>query len=284
MTTDFNPLDHPEADHSAAGGPAVGGPEAERREAGGPVSRVRLADGRTAWLLTGHADVVRVLNDPRFSRAAAVLPAPRATPDVAIRSSPDALINMDPPRHTAVRRLITAGLPRRVRAIRPRLARTATRLLAGIAADGPPADFVARYALPLPTIAICDLLGVPEEDHHLFHAWARVRYLDAEHTAEQATEAFDRLRDHLSAIIARRRAEPAEDLVSDIVRASEQPSEGELLTNLLAFVIAGHNNSATLLATGLLTLCRHPAQLGLLRRRPELLPGAVEETLRHTRF
>ncbi|WP_156051910.1 cytochrome P450 [Allokutzneria albata] len=238
---------------------------------------MRLPSGRTAWLVTRYADIRQVLDDYRFSRAEAVdPPPPGATPDVLIRSSPDVLINMDPPRHTSVRRQITGDLPPTARRAEPDITTEVDRLLDELAEHGPPADFVARFAVSLPTTAICALLGVPRADHGLFHQWAAARYFAADASAE-----FRELDAYLRA--AARRPHRG-GLIGAIASLGARPTEEELVGNLLAFVIAGHNNLATLLGTTVLALCRLPERLDRLAREPALAPAATEELLRHTRF
>ncbi|MER6796391.1 cytochrome P450, partial [Amycolatopsis mediterranei] len=146
-----------------------------------PISRVRIWDGSTPWLLTRYADVRAVLADRRFSvdPARPGYPA-RGAAGRGRRTGRGSFISMDGPEHTRLRRmLISEFTVRRVEALRPAIERTATELLDELTAGPQPADLVARYALPLPSIVISELLGVPYEDHAFFEDRARAMLDDA---------------------------------------------------------------------------------------------------------
>lgn len=138
------------------------------------LARVRTAYGDEAWLATRYADVKTVLSDPRFSMADAVHgDRPRTR---ALARVDGGLLALDPPGHTRLRRLVAKDFSaRRIGRLRGRVERLAEELLDRIVAAGPPADLVRQFAIPLPTTLVCELLGVPGQDHHRFWSWAESR-------------------------------------------------------------------------------------------------------------
>jgi cytochrome P450 len=251
-----------------------------------PVARVQLADGTPVWVALGHESVRRVLTNPRFSRAATVAPgSPTITPAV---DRPDTMISMDPPEHTRLRRLVagaftTRGMEQR----RPRIQEIADGLLDAVAAQGPPADLLARFAFPLPIAVLCDLLGVPYEDVDRVREWSEITQSIDIHPREEVARAAEALRAYVMGLIAAKRGRPGHDLLTTLIQARDQGdrlTEAELVQQTIGILIAGHDTTANQLAVSLLTLFRHPDQLALLRARPELVPGAVEELLRFTRL
>jgi cytochrome P450 len=151
-------------------------------------------------------------------------------------------------------------------------------------------EVVADLAFPFPVLIICELLGVPVEDAERFKEWsaAAVRGLDPEFTMttevlEQIRASFDSAHDYLSELIAVRRSQPGEDLLSSLIEVEERGdrlSQAELVVTLWLLLIAGHETTVNLIANGALAFARHPDQLALLRSDPSLLRGAVEEVLR----
>ncbi|MFG2092090.1 cytochrome P450 [Streptomyces sp. NPDC048612] len=255
----------------------------------GPVHRITGTDGNPAWLVTRYDDVRRALADPRLSldkRHA----APTGYRGFALPPALDAnLLNMDPPDHTRVRRLVVkAFTPGRVEALRAPVRRTADALLDAMAERGH-ADLIADYAEPLPIAVICDLLGVPERDRRDFRAWSDALLSPDPSRPELMKEAIGAMLEFYTGLIAAKRAEPGEDLLSDLtaVRAEEAPGEeGDRLTEdeltSLAFLIlfAGYETAVHLIGNGVLTLFDHPERLAQLQRDPAELPTAVEEFLR----
>ncbi|MGW3007845.1 cytochrome P450 family protein [Streptomyces sp. NPDC001219] len=255
----------------------------------GPVHRITGTDGNPAWLVTRYDDVRRALADPRLSldkRHA----APTGYRGFALPPALDAnLLNMDPPDHTRVRRLVAkAFTPGRVEALRAPVRRTADALLDAMAERGR-ADLIADYAEPLPIAVICDLLGIPERDRRDFRAWSDALLSPDPSRPELMKEAIGAMLEFYTGLIAAKRAEPGEDLLSDLiaVRAEEAPGEeGDRLTEdeltSLAFLIlfAGYETAVHLIGNGVLTLFDHPERLAQLQRDPAELPTAVEEFLR----
>ncbi|MFF5672570.1 cytochrome P450 [Streptomyces hygroscopicus] len=248
------------------------------------VSRVTLWDGRTAWLVSRHEEVRQALRDPRLSADVRHPSYPFFSQgQVATRTMLESFLRMDPPEHDRHRRMLTAEFrAARVEAMRPGVQKTVDRLLDEMVAAGPPADFVTAFALPLPSLVICRLLGVPYADHGFFQRCSAVAF-DRESTAEEIRASREELTDYLARLVASKAERPTDDLISRLV--VDQEATGNLtrrqVVNLgLLLLVAGHETTANMTALSVLSLLRHPGQLALLRERPELIPGAVEELLR----
>lgn len=247
-----------------------------------PVAQVTLPSGDPAWLVTRYSDVRKVLSDQRFSREAITAPdAPRVLP---IARGSKSIFVMDPPEHSRLRRLVSKAFSaRRIEALRPRVQEITDGLIGGMAAEAPPADLVAGLAQPLPITVICEMLGVPYEDVGEFRAWTDLMLSFDRGRQDEIVEAKKSLAVYLTRLIAAKRAEPTEDLLTVLIQAQEA---GDRLTDeeLLAFgytlLGAGYHATTSELAHGVLRLLRHPEQLERLRADAELLPGAVEELLR----
>ncbi|MFC9997127.1 cytochrome P450 [Nocardia sp. NPDC127526] len=252
-----------------------------------PVARIRLPYGGEGWLVTRYDDVRLVLADPRFSRAATVdrEDLPRSTPEPP---RGDSLLSMDPPEHTRLRKLVAKAFTgRRVQLLRPRAQQIVDSLLAAIERSGPPADLVQQFALPLPVTVICEMLGVPTEQQHRFREFSDAILSTTAYTRAQIIEARIGLETYLAELISQRRAEPRDDLLSALVAArdnDDQLSELELVNLGVGLLIAGHETTANQIANFTYVLLTAPEQWELLQRNPELVPGAVEELLRHVQL
>jgi cytochrome P450 len=253
----------------------------------GPVARVRLWDGSTPWLVTRHADTRAIFADPRVSADARRAGYPHISAGAhARRTRAPSFIGMDDPDHARLRRMVTGTFAiRRVDALRPSIQRIVDEHIDALLAGPRPVDLVQAFALPVPSLVICHLLGVPYADHEFFQRHARV-LVSRDQTVEQVIAAHDELTEYLDGVIADKLAEPADDLLSRLAR--EQVATGELsrreaaLTALL-LLIAGHETTANMIALGTLALLEHPDQLAVLRDSddPALIAGAVEELLRY---
>ncbi|MEU5527633.1 cytochrome P450 [Micromonospora chersina] len=253
---------------------------AELREQ--PLVRVQLPYGEPAWLATRHADVKTVLGDPRFSRAASV---GRDEPRNTQRQQETGILSMDPPEHTRLRRLVAkAFTARRVEELRPRTRAVADELVDGLLAAGPPADLVAHLATPLPIRVICDLLGVPVSDQDRFHTWSEAIVSTTSLDPGLAQEYIDNLLAYMGGLVAQRRVEPADDLLSAMVRARDEHAdrltEEEMVTLAAGLLAAGHETTVTQIPNMVYVLLTTPGAWDTLRERPELVPVAVEELMR----
>ncbi|MEV0758875.1 cytochrome P450 [Nocardia sp. NPDC050435] len=252
-----------------------------------PVARIRLPYGGDGWLITRYDDVRLVLADQRFSRALAVdrEDVPRATPEPP---RGDSLLSMDPPEHTRLRKLVAKAFTgRRVQALRPRAQQIVDGLLDAIEETGPPADLVRHFALPLPVTLICEMLGVPTEQQHRFRDFSDAILSTTAYTRPQIAAARAGLEGYLAELIAQRRAEPADDLLSALVSARDDDdrlSEKELVNLGVGILIAGHETTANQIANFTYVLLTEPGHWDLLRHNPDQVPAAVEELLRHVQL
>lgn len=253
-----------------------------RQEA--PVCQVTLPSGDLAWLATRYDDVRAILADPRFSREAITGPgAPRVLP---IARGSKSIFVMDPPDHTRLRQLIgKAFAPRRIEQLRPRIEAVSAELVDRMLAAGPPADLVAGLAQPLPITVICELLGVPYADVSRFRTWTDLM-LSFDPTAQEAiTEAREQLSKYLTGLIAAKRREPADDLLTALIQAREENdslTEEELLAFGYTLLGAGYHATTAEIVHAVLVLLRAPGQLARLRQDSGLLPTAVDELLRRS--
>lgn len=247
-----------------------------------PVSRIRLPYGGVGWLVTRYADAKLVMTDARFSRAGAVGPdTPRLSPQPGGAAS---MVLMDPPEHTRVRRLVSkAFTPRRVEQITPWVRQTADDLLADMLKSGAPADLMEAYALPLPVMVICELLGVPHTDRHRFREWSTVVMSTTAYSADEVDVAITEFSEYLWEQIDDRRTAPTDDLLGALVAARDEGnrlSEAELVTIAGTLLVAGHQNTVNQIGNFTYMLLDQPALLDRLIEDPALLPGAIEELLR----
>lgn len=247
-----------------------------------PLSRIQLPYGEPAWLATRHADARFVLSDPRFSRNESLRrdePRMRSFP-----TPPDALMILDPPEHTRLRRLASKAFTvKRVEDWRPRVERIAAELADGMLAKGSHADLVTDFALPLPISVISALLGVPFEDRGDFHVWAEAFISTTKYTEEVAAKHRASLAAYMAGLIADHRENPRDDLIGDLVAARDEEdrlSERELQTMLSGILVGGFETTATQITNFVYVLLTHPEQLAALRADLDRIPQAVEELLR----
>jgi cytochrome P450 len=248
-----------------------------------PMSMVTTPTGDIAWITTRHEDVRAVFSDPRFSRAAVFLPgAPRSSHLDGL--NPESLLNVDAPGHARLRRLVApAFTTRRVEALRERTEQICAGLLDEMAAAGPPADLMAHLAVRLPVTVICELLGVPLQDHVRFRAWSSELFAAADTNVEVVARADAELRAYMAELIAAKRGNPGADLLTALISARDEDdrlSEDELVNLAMTVLVAGHETTTNQIANSVVTLLRHPDQLAALHAHPSLLPQAVEELLR----
>jgi cytochrome P450 len=251
----------------------------------GTVHPFTAPSGTAAWIVTGFAEARALLSDPRvvkgsWATAAYIdkLPAEMA------RAMHSHMLHSNPPDHARLRRLVTSAFTRRrVEKLIPRIQQTTDDLLA--AADGrAPVDLIAALAHPLPISVICDLIGIPESDRADFRAWARVTLSAGVYDFDEYFEALSAMLDYSRALIEKRRSDPRDDLLSDLIAARDNGdglTEDELSSMIRLLLIAGHETTVNLIANGVHALLTHPGQLELLRGRPDLLDRAVEEMLRY---
>jgi cytochrome P450 len=252
-----------------------------------PVSRVRIWDGSTPWVITRHADQRALLADPRVSIDEQRPGFPHMTAGRAamVPHIPPLITNTDAPEHTRLRRMVNAPfMVKRVERLRPRIQGAVDELIDALLAGPKPADLVTAVALPVPTLVITELLGVPYEDHEFFQANSN-RTISHEASPEEAMRASAALNGYLGDLLRRKLTDPSDDVVSELagrVRAGEM-TDTEATMMGVAILIAGHETSANMISLGTLALLRNPAQLALLRETddPKVVAAAVEELLRY---
>ncbi len=250
-----------------------------RLRAAHPVSRLAHPDGTTGWLVTGHALVRQVLADPVFSSRSELLHSPMRK-DAPSPAPPGVFIGMDEPEHSRYRKLLTGQFTvRRTRRLAGRIEEIVRDALDATEAEGPPADLVRTFALPVPSLVICELLGVPYASHEDFQRWTHTM-ISAESSPEESTAAEAALTAFLADIVAAKRAEPTDDVLSGVIAAGGLTDE-EALGIAQLLLVAGHETTSGMLSLGTLALLSHPEQLALLRDNPALVDGAVEELLRY---
>jgi cytochrome P450 len=246
-----------------------------------PVCRLSFPDGATGWLLTRHQDVREVLADDRFSADRVRASSPIRRPAFRPKDRPGLIITMDPPEHTHYRRLLTPFFTtRRMQALEPRIERIVADHLDSLRADGPPADLVPAFALPIPSLVICELLGVPYADRRRFHAWTATA-LSLTATQEQAAQARDDLIAYMRELVEAKRRTPDDALLGTLISSEAGLSDAELSGIGRLLLIAGHETTANMLALGTLTLLTHPDQLRAFRGAPDAVGRMVEELLRY---
>ncbi|MFB9909621.1 cytochrome P450 [Allokutzneria oryzae] len=247
----------------------------------GPLTRVRLWDGSTPWLVTRYADQRAVLTDPRVSADMTHPTYPRHAPGNASLS----FIGMDDPEHARLRRMVGATFAvKKVEAMRPAVQKIVDDAIDEMVAGPKPVDLVEAFALPVPSLVICDLLGVPYADHDFFQSNSKT-LINRNSTPEQRAAASGRLAEYLGALVGAKLDNPGADLLSRLgerIKAGELTHQGATEMAVL-LLIAGHETTANMIALSTLTLLRHPDQLALVRDSddPKVVTGAVEELLRY---
>jgi cytochrome P450 len=258
-----------------------------RLRASRPVAPVRMPGYGQAWIVTRYADVRTVLTDPRLARDVRRWPGgARSRPSEATGVYAH-MLHADPPDHTRLRRLVQKAFTPRRAALRPRAEEIAAGLLEEMAAAGGGIiDLLGAYARPLPIAVICELLGIPAADR----AWIAVTVAAYDEPTEHQRVELE-LAAYFTELIAARRAESGDDLVSALVLARDNAGAGdaadgltgsELLATVFLLVMAGFDTTVNLIAAGTLALLTHPREKTRLGQDPSLLPAAVEELLRFT--
>ncbi|MGW7097883.1 cytochrome P450 [Streptomyces sp. NPDC054838] len=254
----------------------------------GKASRVRLPFGEgSAWLMARYADVKAATTDPRFSRQELVGRTITSSSPHAIASQQASLNYADPPRLNDMRRVVARAFTgKSMQRLRPSVQATADRLLDEMERHGAPADLVEHLHGPFPLAAVADLLGMPQDMREGMTSWANV-IMTPGPAPERSADAMKTVRESVVALLALRRAEPAdepgEDLAAVLASAADagEITEAEAVSLATAILVSGahavRNNSANMIYA----LLTHPEHLARLRAEPELIPQAVDELLRY---
>ncbi|MFE0027225.1 cytochrome P450 [Amycolatopsis sp. NPDC059021] len=266
-------------------------PEYRRMRDEGRVARVDLPSGQRAWVLTRLEDVRAMLTDPRFS-------SDRFNPGFPLtveriqqteeeaRKSPFkvSLINMDAPEHGRARREVVGEFTvKRMRALQPRIQQIVDEHIDAILAGPKPADLVQALSLPVPSLVICELLGVPYEDHEFFQQRSS-RLLNRATDAHERQQAADELRKFLDELVTAKEAAPGDDLLGRQILKQRETGEVDhlgLVGMAFLLLVAGHETTANMISLGTLTLLENPDQLATIKADPGKTLDAVEELLRY---
>ncbi|MFE4975556.1 cytochrome P450 [Kitasatospora sp. NPDC056651] len=251
-----------------------------------PLSQAVLkVTGKPAWLVTTHEHVKTVLGDSRVSSNLKLPGYPHQfhIPEEMLREVRLMLLSMDPPEHTSQRRyLIPEFTARRMRALRPRIQEIVDNRIDAMLAAGGPVDLVSALSLAVPSLVICELLGVPYEDHPQFEEWSALM-MNHDISPEEYGAAVMGLDMYLDKLVSAKTAEPGDDLISRFIEKNrEEPiaDHTDIVTMARLMLVGGHETTANMISLGVLGLLEHPEQLDAIKADPELLPGAVEELLR----
>ena len=253
-----------------------------------PVTAVDLPGSGRAWLITRYEEARAALADPRLAKdPRKMYPDWEPGPMQAMFSLH--MLNLDPPDHTRLRRLVQkAFTPGRVAALRPRVEEIAAALLdatAARAANAPDGvvDLLDQFAFRLPITVICELLGIPARHQDDFREWTSV-LISSEHDRERHQEAAGAMFGYFATLLQDKRRSPGDDLLSALILARDSGdalAENELYAMMFLLLVAGFETTVNLIASGTLALLTFPPELERLRDDPSLLPTAVEELLRY---
>ena len=251
-----------------------------RLRAENPVARVIMPGGMPARLITGYAQARAALTDPRLVKVPKNWRADKNSNFAAIHMH---MLNLDPPDHDRLRRLVSkAFTARRVEALRPRITAITADLLDAMSAQRE-VDLLAAFAFPLPITVICELLGVPVADRDHFRAWSTAIVADTV-APELFTENATAMISYFRSLLAARRREPTDDLVSALIAARDEAdrlSENEFLSMMFLLLVGGHKTTVNLICSGTVALLLNPGELARLRADRSLVKSAVEELLRY---
>jgi cytochrome P450 len=250
-----------------------------------PLGQVTLPSGDVVRLAVRFDDVQAVLTDPRFSRDLSKPGSPRLQPGADISDDHDTLINLDPPRHTRVRRILSHAFTlRSIDAWRPRIRQIAQELADGMRAAQPPADLVEAFAAPLPIRVIAEILGVASGDLDRFRYWSTLSMSIGPDTDAERVKGREDFFAYLRELIELHRREPGTDLLDAMIQASDggdRLTEDELCDTARSLLLAGYETTMTTIGRGVFSLLRHHKQYKELVADPSLLPNAIDEILRH---
>ncbi len=250
------------------------------------VRKVDFGGGFEGWVVTRFEDIRTVFSDPAtFSNALAakaqLAAFDEATAEQIAETQVGSLLSLDPPEHGRLRRMLTPEFTmRRIRRLEPRITEIIADHLDAMESKGPPADLVADFALPVPSLVICELLGVPYADREQFQELS-VRQLDQSLPPEEQVQASLDVRTYMAGLVAKAQAEPGEDMLGMLVREhGDDITTAELIGVAALLLVAGHETTSNMLSLGTMALLRHPDQLALVRDDPAAVEPAIEELMR----
>jgi cytochrome P450 len=248
-----------------------------------PLSRLRFADGHVGWLVANHTMARELFADQRLSAQATrrrpVIARPGQSKVGAPPSVPGMFSGMDPPQHTRFRRLLTGQFTvRRMRQLESMIAQIVEEHVDAMLLAGPPVDLVQSFALPIPSLVICKLLGVPYADRVRFQRDTATMF-SFDVTEDQARSARQSIVGFMAELVAHKRTEPDDAIISGLIATGELTDEE--IAGVSFLLLTGHETTATMLGLGTFALLSNPDQLAGLRADPSLITSAVEELLRY---
>ncbi|PCC68702.1 Cytochrome P450 [Nannocystis exedens] len=250
-----------------------------------PIARVKLPNGRTAWAVTKHEHIRTVLSDPRFSsnRRDPGFPSLSREPPPASDLKP-LLLELDPPEHGQVRRGVLGEFTvQRTQALGPRIQQIVDEHIDAMLAGPRPVDLVQAFSLPVPSLVICELLGVPYADHEFFQKRSAT-LVNQQNTAEEIGRAVGELMMYLGKLVAAKAQDPTDDLLGRQIRKQRESGAvdyEDLVSMAFLLLIAGHETTANMISLSTLVLLQQPEKLAALQADPTKTLGAVEELLRY---
>ncbi|MFF5563638.1 cytochrome P450 [Streptomyces sp. NPDC012623] len=252
-----------------------------------PVSRASLkVNGKPAWLITKHDHIKKILGDSRVTANLKLpgYPLQVPVPEEMLQAVPLTFLSMDPPDHTVQRRMLAPEFSvRSMRALRERVQQIVDHQIDTMLAGGGPVDLVTALALPVPSLVICELLGVPYEDHERFEIWAW-QIMNHDISDEERGVAHYELDQYVDQLVTTKESDPGDDMISRLIeqnRAEPAVTHADIVSMARLMLVTGHETTANMIALGTLALLENPDQLDAVRKDPSLLPKAVEELLRY---
>lgn len=250
-----------------------------------PVPKVRLVTGGEAYLVMRYEDSRRVCADTEaFSREACM--APEAPVLMVGSKLPGVMLNLDGKEHTRLRRLVVKAFSTgAVARFRPRIQQIANEWIDRMIETGSPADLVSGFGVPFPTQVIFEIFGFPPEDVPQLMEWVPQILSYTRYTQEQAAAAFQAITDYSAQLVQRKRTHPGNDLTSALIQArhddGDRLSEEELISLIWLHLGGGSESTSNMIPNAVLSFHRNRDQWELLRERPDLIPGAVNEMMRY---
>src|ERR1700757_2062123 len=273
-----------------AGCPFAPPPDVMALAASKPLSRVRIWDGSTPWLITGYEEVRELFSDSRVSVDDRVSGFPHWNEGMlsTVHKRPRSVFTSDGEEHTRFRRMLSKPFTfKRVEGLRPVIQQITDEHIDAMLAGPRPADIIPALALPVPSLVISQLLGVPYEDADMFQHHANIglaRYATGEDTVKGAVN----LNKYLAQLVESKMEAPLEDSADAVSDLAERVKAGELSVKEAAqlgtgLLIAGHETTANMIGLGVLALLQYPEQAAVLRDTDdaEVIANAVEELLRY---
>ncbi|MGK4580173.1 cytochrome P450 [Kitasatospora sp. HPMI-4] len=251
-----------------------------------PVSRAVLkVNGKPTWLVSTYEHMKRILGDSRVSANLKLpgYPLQVPVPEEMLQAVPLTFLSMDQPEHTVQRRLLAPEFSlRQMRALRPRIQEIVDQRIDAMLAEGGPVDLVTALALPVPSLVICELLGVPYEAHPQFEIWAG-QIMNRDISDEERGRAHYELDQYVDQLVTAKETVPGDDMISRLIaanRAEPTVEHADIVSMARLMLVTGHETTANMIALGTLALLEHPDQLAAVQADPALMPRAVEELLR----